>query len=196
MPPGVWLIFFLVISIACGFVVSTVGMWIYYYCFSIPKEKRSKYHILHIPITLIIALGLTVYLINSAIEHDQSSYWNSRGIWDVSRMPLEKPYELIMIAGFDSASISPWKEDTVLVGSITKYEKRDYWIIGELEDGWGYQPKGKNWFIFDCATGKAEEFSSENDFLKSCSSKGLSAPFYFRSIKENWDTYWENPRIE
>jgi len=139
---------------------------------------------------VVVMCGLGIYV----MEKDSGNYWEYEGAWDFYRMPLEEPYELVMIDTMDSASINKWKEGSTIVGDIVEYEKRGALIAGHCQHtSYSFYTKDKPWFVFDCATGQVDTYASKEAFEDACTQKGFSLPLDMKSIRENWNAYWGNP---
>jgi hypothetical protein len=122
---------------------------------------------------------------------DENNYWAYEGAFDFWRMPLEEPYELVMIDTLDHAGIGKWKENSFIIHGITEYEKRGPLLAGYYSDH--FHPETKGWFLFDCRTGNLERFPTETQFSAACAEQGFTNPVRMRTIQENWDLYWSNP---
>ncbi len=126
----------------------------------------------------VIALGYEIY--SSTFD-----YWGYEGAYDFWRMPLEEPYELNMIDSLDQASINIWNGSMdVEISNITKYDKKDHLVAGDCRSGW---------FLFNCTTGKVKHFTTEESLKTACAKEHFS-PIQLKSIQENWDLYWNNPK--
>ncbi|OGV61497.1 MAG: hypothetical protein A2283_12745 [Lentisphaerae bacterium RIFOXYA12_FULL_48_11] len=190
-----WAIILTPIGFIGGLLLSYVAIPIYYRLFGIAEEKRRiigfKKFGLSVLFTIVFVpsmCGLGIYL----MERDVDNYWESQGAWDFWRMPLEEPYELVMIDTMDQVGISKWKDGSYIVYGIQKYEKRGQLVLGYYERK-PFNPDEKGWFLFDCATGKAEEYESEQALEKISAKRGFSPPIQMKTISENWSLYWNNP---
>ena len=171
------------------------GIQFTYWVFKVPKEKRRIGLLWRFVLTIVFTVifvptmcAVGIYL----AEKDTDDYWNSKGAWDYWRMPLEEPYQLSMVDTLDNAAIGRWKKGGSIVWGISKYEKRGILLAGCCEKNQFSQNENK-WFIFDCASGSAEEFESKEEFLQACETHGFSQPLNMKTIKENWALYWKDP---
>lgn len=141
-----------------------------------------------------LLLGGVVLGIDSMYEWD---YWKANGVLDSFRMPLEPPYELLMIDTIDYASIQVWQEESSSkIWGITHYEKRGYLMFGVTSnDYYEFQksPEDKEWFIFDLNNGDKIIFESEEEFLSTLKKRGIEN-IQLKTVLQNWNEYWKNPR--
>ncbi|MEN6335537.1 MAG: hypothetical protein ABFE01_14905 [Phycisphaerales bacterium] len=191
-----WAILLTPIAILLGVMLSFVAPFIYYQVRSTPLEKRRR----GVPFRSVIAVGFTVLFVPSTCIFllflsfaGSDDYWNYRGAFDYWRMPLEPPYELVMIDVPDDASIQKWdnSDGPAIIWDIVKYEKRGSLIAGFCEDDRGLRQPA--WFLFDCQTGTVSTFVDEQSLNNACTQDGFPLPLAMRSIRENWDSYWKDP---
>ena len=183
------------IGLVFGLLFSFVGLPVFRWLRRVPAEKRkrsvrARLHAacLFAVVFVVVICGLGIY--NSC--KDQGNYWEYRGAFDFWRMPLEEPYELVMIDEVDYASISKWQNSRCIVSGIRRYEKRGPLIAGYRESrSSGSEDAG--WFLFDCDTGHAEVFDAKQEFIDVCEKRGFSEPIRMRSIPQNWESYWKDP---
>ena len=146
-----------------------------------------------IPASVVFLGGVCVCL-DSMYAWD---YWRFNGVLDSFRMPLEPPYELLMIDTIDYASIEMWKKDSVSqLSCITHYEKRGYLMFGEISNEkfeFRRTEDSREWFIFDLSNGNKNIFKSEEDFIKELETRGIEN-VNLKTVLQNWNEYWENPR--
>jgi hypothetical protein len=133
----------------------------------------------------IIGLGLWLSY------KDQNNFWEYQGAFDFWRMPLEEPYQLVMIDTIEQAGISKWQDGSSIINGIAKYEKRGSLIAGYCERK-TFKPEKAGWLLFDCVTGKAEFFASEQLLTETCEKRGFSPPIQMKTIRENWILYWQD----
>jgi hypothetical protein len=190
-----WLIVFTPIGVVLGAILSFVVPVVYYGIRRTPAEKRKRGFRFHCGFAVIFgilfapavcALLLFLSFVNSG------DYWNHEGAFDYYRMPLEPPYQLSMIDTLDDAGISKWKEGSQIVWNITKYEKRGPLIAGFREEE--RTSREPAWFLFDCSDGAVSKFADEESLSRACAERGFTPPLAMRSIKENWDSYWKDPK--
>jgi energy-coupling factor transporter transmembrane protein EcfT len=146
-----------------------------------------------IPASVVLLGGVCVCM-DSMYAWD---YWRYNGVLDSFRMPLEPPYELLMIDTIDYASIEVWKEDsTSQLSGITHYEKRGYLIFGEISKekfDSRRTEEDRKWFIFDLSNGDKSIFESEEDFAAELANRGVES-IKLKTVLQNWNEYWEHPR--
>lgn len=146
-----------------------------------------------IPIGLLL-LGGGIVWIDSM---DSTDYWKYNGSMDYFRMPLEPPYELVMVDIIDNASIQIWQDSSGgQLWDITCYEKRGALMFGETsKDHFASErpPEEKEWFIFDLSNGDKILFQNEDEFVAALHDKGI-VEFNLKTVQQNWNEYWENPR--
>ena len=107
-------------------------------------------------------------------------------------MPLEPPYELEMFNSLDEAGISEWKSNKSILGGVSQYAKQGHYVAGRYTNPF----QGKNesgYFIFDFETGVLQKFDQEGVFNKACKDFGLTSPVTLKSVKDNWNLYWDDP---
>lgn len=141
-----------------------------------------------------LLLGGVCLCIDSMYAQD---YWRYDGVQDYFRMPLEPPYELVMIDTIDYASINVWKENSgSQLSGITHYEKRGYLIFGERSNEWIESQRteeDREWFIFDLSNGDKSLFESEEYFKAELASRGHEN-IKLKTVLQNWNEYWRHPR--
>ena len=146
-----------------------------------------------IPFSFLL-LGGVCLAIDSMYAWD---YWRYDGVLDSFRMPLEPPYELLMIDTIDYASIRIWKGDSLnQLSGITHYEKRGYLIFGERSNErleFRRTEKDREWFIFDLSNGDKSIFESEEDFAAELAKRGIEN-INLKTVLQNWKEYWKHPR--
>jgi len=148
----------------------------------------------------LVAAGLLVG--GAAIAYDQTkvdNYWEYEGFRDYFRMPLEKPYELVMIDEIDNASIEVWKDNfDIDISDITHYEKRGFVIFGKCHkssfDGKDWH-KTKRWFVFDLKSGEKSFFDTQLELFIALQKMEIE-DIQLRTVEENWHAYWKSPRKE
>jgi len=189
-----WAILLTPIGLFLGLVLMFTGTSILYRFRNTPKEKRLSgwakfgFSILFMMAFVPLMCTLGIYM----MEKDTNNYWKSQGAWDYWRMPLEEPYELVMIDLMDTASIGKWKDESSIVSDIIEYEKRGSVLAGHCRDI-HFGSNTEHWFLFDCSTGHNDNYTSKEAFETACQQKGLCMPLAMKSIQDNWDQYWRNP---
>jgi hypothetical protein len=138
-PPFVmifWAVLLTPVGVLIGLLLSFLGPFIYYRFRGVPREKRRCgwrfrrtltvcFTALFVP--SMCALGPFLSFAGSG------NYWSYQGAFDYWRMPLEPPYELVMIDTQDDAAICKWKDGAAIVWGIKKYEKRGSLVAGFCE---------------------------------------------------------------
>ncbi len=127
-----------------------------------------------------------------SIERTKNDYWRGRCDWTSWRVPLGMPYELVMTGTMESASIRTWGTKTPLLNGIIRCEKLGSYVVGETGISRSKHDKTvMGWFLFDCATGSHESFSSYDALKQACLAAGLFPPASFQSVRDLWYTYWQ-----
>lgn len=202
MGPLIDLIFVGAVLFPYGFIIglllSLVGIPALHRIRNTPKDKRCMGVRRRLRISAAFASVFVVVVLGDALFRmykDQDDYWRYEGAFDFYRMPLEEPYELVMIDSLDKASIGRWQESESLIWGIIRYERRANFLIGETTDesfpDRNSRPTG--WFIFDLTSGHLYKYRSLSELREEAPSHGIQPPFAFTSIKDNWDHYWANP---
>lgn len=190
-----WAVLLTPIGFGLGLLLSFIGFPVFHTLKRTPVDERntsyarrrrvaSVFTVLFVP----TICGLGLYL----SYKDEGDYWEYQGAFDFWRMPLEEPYELVMIDVTDEAAISEWQDGTNIVSGIRKYEKRGHLVAGYYEREF-FNSKESGWFLFDCASGRAEKFGTEQSLTETCATRGFSPPIQMKTIHENWTLYWKNP---
>lgn len=185
------ILFWMVLLAPVGFLLGLVFVCVGGRIFGVPKKRlgcaaKVGLAVLFSGAFVVVMCGLGIY----AMEKDSDDYWEYQGAWDFWRMPLEEPYQLVMIDTFDTAMIGRWKVDgDVLVGSIDRYEKRGGLVAGHTLDKWR-QTESKAWFLFDCGTGEVRRFETKALLEEACAERGFGPPVCMESIDENWKRHW------
>jgi hypothetical protein len=199
MGPLFVIIFWVTILIPIGLILGALlffgGIPLIYWIFKVPKEKRRIGLLWRFILTIVFPAIFVPAMCATGIylaEKDTDDYWKSQGVWDYWRMPLEEPYQLSMVDTMNYAAITKWKNGVHIVSGISKYEKRGKLVAGFCEKN-QFRRYEEKWFIFDCVSGSAEEFKSEEEFLQACEIHGFSQPINMKTIEEYWDLYWEDP---
>jgi hypothetical protein len=191
-----WAILLTPLGLFLGLVLMFSGTSILYFFHSTPKEKRLSgwakfgfsflFTMAFVPVMCIFGIYM--------MEKDTNNYWESEGAWYYWRMPIEEPYELVMIDTMDNASIGKWKDGSAIVADIIEYEKRGPILAGRCRDRrLDSNTNTEHWFLFDCTTGRADEYVDKETFETACRQKGLCLPLAMKSIQDNWDQYWRDP---
>lgn len=158
------------------------------------RNVKYTITILFLVMMLLLLLGITctVRIIDFMKGGD---YWSSQGDYDTYRMPLEYPYELFMIDEIRSATIRTWPGSKqglwIDMYDIQKVFKQENLLFGETGHSSG---KGFIWFIFNCESGRLEEFKAEEEFWKRAKELGFLGEPKLIPIKEYWDSFWSNPK--
>jgi hypothetical protein len=92
----------------------------------------------------------------------------------------------------DASRLRGWQESSNIVNGIVKYEERGQLVVGYCERRTP-RPGKSGWFLFDCATGKSDDFASEQLLVEACEKRGFSPPLEMKTIRENWTLYWKDP---
>jgi hypothetical protein len=190
-----WAICLTPFAVVIGGVLSFLVPFIYYGVRGTPPEERKSgwrfrsglavlFTVLFVP--LVCALGFF------ASYADSGDYWNYRGAFDYFRMPLEPPYELVMLDTLDDAAICKWQDGAAIVWGITRYEKHGPLIAGFCERR-HVVPYEHAWFLFDCRSGVLSKFTDAESFSTACRRLGFTPLLAMRSIRENWNAYWRDP---
>jgi hypothetical protein len=164
------------------------------------KRNRILMSLLISLISAIVVPGCLLGLAGVLIAMDESApkdYWEYSGDSDYFRMPLEPPYELVMIDTLDYATIQGWQNSTERkLSGITNYEKRGNLIFGETSANQFESeriPQDNKWFIFDLSTGELNVFKVEAELIATLNNKGIK-DIKLKSVSQNWDEYWKNPK--
>lgn len=142
-----------------------------------------------VPICFLL-LGLVLALLDSMFVWD---YWRYNGSLDNYRMPLEPPYELVMVDAIDYATIKIWQEDSSSkINGIIHYEKRENLMFGIKSDE--YFPGDRteysmSWFIFDLSNGDKVIFTSEEKLTAALRKRDIE-DINLKTVKQNWNEYW------
>ena len=99
---------------------------------------------------------------------------------------------VLKCVNIEKAGISKWRDSPYIVYGILEYEKRGQLVAGYYEHK-SFKPEEKGWFLFDCVTGKAEDFRSEQLLTEACEKRRFSPPIQMKTILENWTLYWDDP---
>ncbi len=193
-PPFVmifWAVLLTPIAVLIGVPLSFLGPSIYYTIRGTPRGERRRGYRFRCGWTalftvLFVPAMCTLGLILSFAGSD--NYWEYQGAFDYWRMPLEPPYELVMVDTLGEAAIHQWKNDSApaILWGITKYEKRGPLVAGFYEGEHG-------WFLFDCTNGAIAKFTDRESFHKACTDKGFTSLPAMMSIRDNWHCYWHGP---
>ena len=189
-----WAILLAPLGLFLGLVLMFAGTSILYRFRNTPKEKRLSawakfgfsvlFTMAFVPVMCIFGIYM--------MEKDTNNYWKSEGAWDYWRMPLEEPYELVMIDTMDSASIGKWKDGSAIVADIIEYEKQGSVLAGHCRDIC-FGSNAEHWVLFDCTTGRADDYANKEALETACQQRGLRMPLAMKSIQANWDQYWRDP---
>ena len=190
-----WAILLTPAGLVLGLVLSFIGFPVFHRLRKTPAEKRNTGCLQRILAAYLFTVvfvpticGLGLYL----SYKDQNNFWEYKGAFDFWRMPLEEPYQLVIIDTMEQAGISKWQDGSYIVYGILKYEKRGQLVAGYCERR-TFKPEKTGWFLFDCVTGKAVDFGSEQLFVEACEKRGFSPPIQMKTIPENWTLYWKDP---
>ena len=190
-----WVLILTPIGLILGLLLSFIGFPVFHRLRKTPIEKRKTGWLRRLLVAFLFTMlfipticGLGLYL----SFKDQDNYWEYHGAFDFWRMPLEEPYQLVMIDTIEQAGISKWRDGSYIVYGILEYEKRGQLVAGYYEHK-PFKPEEKGWFLFDCVTGKAEDFRSEQLLTEACEKRRFSPPIQMKTILENWTLYWDDP---
>jgi hypothetical protein len=190
-----WAILLTPVGLVIGGTLSFLGPFTYYRARRVPPEKRKRGWAFRARFTavftlvfvqLMCAIGLVMSYWGSG------DYWNYQGAFDYWRMPLEPPYELVMVDGLADASIHEWKDGSAIVWGISEYERRGALIAGTCEPAQSFAG-GPGWFLFDCTNGAVTRIRNQESFEAACANGGFAPPVQMKSIRENWNSYWCDP---
>jgi hypothetical protein len=187
------------VGVVVGFILSFLAVPIFHRVRNTPKEDRRIGIPRRLRVSAAFAFVFMVAVLGIGLcdsYKDVNDYWRYEGAFDFFRMPLEEPYELVMIDALDEAHIGKWRESGTLIGGIVRYERRASFLIGETS-GEAFADRDSpptGWFIFDLASGRLYEYRSFHELREGAARHGIQPPFDFQSIKDNWDHYWANPR--
>lgn len=190
----IWAILLIPIGVSLGTFIFYVLIPFIYLLRKTQKEEQKfkRKFLLSILFTVIFVpsmCGFGIYL----MVKDVNDYWKSQGAWDYWRMPLEEPYELVMIDTKDTASINIWENPESLVWGISKYERKGDVMYGEISRGPFHRDEPPKYFSFNLKTGQVDKIESLELFTKKLSVYDISE-INLKSIRENWSEYWKNPR--
>jgi hypothetical protein len=186
------------IGLGLGLLLSLVGIPILHRVRHTPKDKRRVGVRRRLRISAAFASAFVVAVLGIGLfvsYKDFNDYWRYRGAFDYYRMPLEEPYELVMIDALDAASISKWQESVSLIGGIVRYERIASCLIGETSDETFAESNSPptGWFIFDLTSGHLYKYRSLDELREEAARHGIQPTFDLKSIKNNWDHYWAHP---
>jgi len=156
--------------------------------FIFPRRAVIPVLVIGVGLASVVLLGLRI------IGSRRSRYWSSQGSYDTYRMPLEYPYELFMIDEIRAAEIRTWpgSGDMEWIGirDICWVCKKENLLLGltSHETGEGYI-----WFVFDCASGKIEKFSTQDEYLRRVAELGFTEEPKLIPLPEFWDSFWADP---
>jgi len=183
------------VGLVLGLLLSFIGIPIFHRVRRTPVEKRKTGFLRKLLVAFCFSLVFVpaMLVFGFCISYtNPDNYWEYQGAFDFWRMPLEEPYELVMIDTKDKAGISKWKENSSIISDIAKYEKRGQLVVGYCEHRTSRSEKSE-WFLFDCTKGMAEDFASEQLLVEACAKKDFSPPLQMKTIRENWTSYWKDP---
>lgn len=145
-----------------------------------------------IPACLILLGGGLLWMDSAGPKE----YWSYSGDYDYFRMPLEPPYELVMVDTIDYAAIQLWQDSSSsIISGITAFEKRGLLMFGETSrQRFASEriPQDKEWFIFDLSTGVTILFQNEEEFIAALREKGM-VDIQLKTVLQNWNEYWDIP---
>ena len=157
---------------------------------------------------IILFVSLCAMMIGQELM-TAGNYWKDQGAYDFFRMPLEYPYELVMLDDINDAILQTWdnsgykmlSEDIELVNfgniwGIRHYYKQGNIVLGEFvpklydnsQQSWTSPPE--SWFVFDCNSGQAQTFKNKTSYLNKLKGLGFEEEPKLLSVRENWDNFW------
>ena len=182
-----------IIAVPVGFVIGLVLNYTvvpaYYKIRGIPVEKRLIKNDKHkIIVSILISVTFTgliaAFIITGFVLEikDADNFWESKGLFDTCRLPVEYPYHLIMDCSMDDAQLEIWKGRILLTG-ITHYHKSPGNMVGKCHTVW---------FSLDYNTGVLVKYESKEEFLKAVPELGYNEEPELLTIRDNWKLYWSN----
>lgn len=154
--------------------------------FTFSKQKR---------LSILIGFATALFIFLSICAYWgiylPSDYHNYAGGFDYYRMPLDYPYELLMIDMIDCAAISTWQEDNFLVYGITHYQKQNNIIVGKISTKC-FSANKTEWFLFDTETGDIVRYDTEKELESSLKVFDFDTTLNLLTIKENWNLHWSS----
>ena len=123
-----------------------------------------------------------------------ANFFTYDGFWDWWRIPLIYPYSLMAIDTLDNASLNRHKggpvedpnhseEQVQEVADIISYAFDSHWLLFQRDNG-------KEWGLFNFATGKSLVFRSKQALLTSAKQRGYSGDRQLQTIQEGYDRYY------
>jgi len=123
-----------------------------------------------------------------------ANFFTYDGFWDWWRIPLIYPYSLEAIDTLDNASLNRHnsgpvedpnnsEEQVQEVYHIISYTFDSHWLLFQ-------RMGGKEWGLFNFATGKYRVFHSKQALLTSAKQHGYTGDMQFRTIQEGYDRYY------
>ena len=154
---------------------------VYLLLVSLLYKKKSKL------LKFILSASLSVvttFLIFGILAWYSFGYWNDSGWADSYRVPLEKPYHLIMIDQPNNGSIDIWDEDSKRdnpnISGIDSLNKFNNYVVGY----------NRQYFIFNCSSGKTGRFYTESLYRDWLDSLHIDRDIKLMSTEDYYHAYW------
>ncbi len=188
------LVFLILLTAPLGLLLGVLTAFLivplYYRVAGTPPEKRK----IRFPGKCILAVAITFFSVIAVCGFEyyqkmttKDDYWRYQSDTAYWRMPLGEPYELVMRGTMDIGYIGRWQEEAVVLSGIAGFEQRGSLVAGQLQPG---RPGGPEWFLFDCAGGTLDTYTSYDAFHRGCTAAGFDPPIEIETVRHNWYVYW------
>ncbi len=174
----------------------------YYWVKKIPENQRKitgdRLERIAKTVGVIISITIIAFIIFGFVRMFQleSDYWKSKGFDEFYRMPLEYPYEMLLVSGDNLSELCEWPNEPTLghksiIMNIAKYHKEGKFVVGEIQpDSVRNSLSGNHaviWFIFNCSTGRYKFIQNKDEYLNELLAQGIKTEPQLKTFKE---FYW------
>jgi hypothetical protein len=170
--------------------------------FIISKRKTKTSTSVRLGISASVGLGTSILVgvgVFLLVIFSVYGYWIYRandfygygGDFDFYRIPLDYPYEMVMIDVTDCGHIGEWQDTGIIVAGVTHYHKRDNIIVGRISSNC-FPADEFGWFSFDTTTGIAVEYRDEQEYYQTLKGLGFNEAPELLTLDENAGLYWDS----